>query len=68
MALQKLSVWCKLNEMLLNTEKTKVMIITTSQKRLNLHNSILNLTLTNDSLINIDNVKVLGVCIDNNLT
>ena len=50
MALQKLSVWCKLNGMLLNTEKTKVMLITTSQKRLHLHNSILNLTFNNDSL------------------
>ena len=55
MALQKLSVWCKLNGMLLNTEKTKVMLITTSQKRLHLHNSILNLTFNNDSLKNIDN-------------
>ena len=56
MALQKLSVWCKLNGMLLNTEKTKVMLITTSQKRLHLHNRILNLTFNNDSLKNIDNL------------
>ena len=68
MALQKLSVWCKFNGMLLNTEKTKVMLITTSQKRLHLHNSILNLTFNNDSLKNIDNDKVLGIYIDNNLT
>ena len=68
MALQKLSVWCKLNGMLLNTEKTKVMLITTSQKCLHLHNSILNLTFNNDSLKNIDNDKVLGIYIDNNLT
>ena len=61
MALQKLSVWCKLNGALLYTEKPKVMSITTSQKRLHLHNSILNLT------FNIDNDKVLGVYIDNNL-
>ena len=68
MALQKLSVWCKLNGMLLNTKKTKVIFITTSQKRLHLHNSILNLTFNNDSLKNIDNDKVLGIYIDNNLT
>ena len=68
MALQKLSVWCKLNGMLLNTEKTKVMLVTTSQKCLHLHNSILNLTFNNDSLKNIDNDKVLGIYIDNNLT
>ena len=30
-ALQNLSEWCKLNGMLLNTEKTKAMLITTSQ-------------------------------------
>ena len=44
------------------------MLITTSQKRLHLHNSILNLTFNNDSLKNIDNDKVLGVYIDNNPT
>ena len=44
------------------------MLITTSQKRLHLHNSILNLTFNNDSLKNIDNDKVLGIFLDNNLT
>ena len=43
-ALEKLSLWCKHNGMLLNTDKTKVMLITTSQKRLHLHNYVLNLT------------------------
>ena len=42
-ALEKLSLWCKHNGMLLNTDKTKVMIITTSQKRLHLHDYFLNL-------------------------
>ena len=51
--------------MLLNAEKTKVMLITPSQKCLHLHNSILNLTFNNDSLKNIENDKVLGVYIDN---
>ena len=68
LALRKLSVWCKLNGMLLNTEKTKVMLITTLQKRLHLHDNILNLTFNNDTLKNVDNDKVLGVHIDNNLT
>ena len=68
--LYKNFICCKLNGMLLNTEKTKVMLITTSKKRLHLHNSILNLTFNKDtcSLKNIDNDKVLGVYIDNNLT
>ena len=68
LALRKLSVWCKLNGMLLNTEKTKVMLITTLQKRLHLHDNILNLTFNNYTLKNVDNDKVLRVHIDNNLT
>ena len=67
-ALQNLSEWCKLNGMLLNTEKTKAMLITTSQKRLHLHNDILHLTYNNDVLNSVENEKVLGVRIDNNLT
>ena len=54
--------------MLLNTDKTKVMLITTSQKRLHLHDYILNLTYKSDTLKNVNNDKVLGVLIDNNLT
>ena len=67
-ALQNLSEWCKLNGMLLNTEKTKAMLITTSQKRLHLHNDILLLTYNNDALNSVENEKFLGVPIDNNLT
>ena len=67
-ALQNLSEWCKLNGMLLNTEKTKAMLITTSQKRLHLHNDILHLIYNNDVLNSVENEKVLGVRIDNNLT
>ena len=39
-ALEKLSLWCKHNGMLLNTDKTKVMLITTLQKRLHLHDYV----------------------------
>ena len=68
MALQNLSEWCKLNGMLLNTEKTKAILITISQKRLHLHYDILLLTYNNDALNSVENEKVLGVRIDNNLT
>ena len=68
MALQNLSEWCKLNGMLLNTDKTKAMLNTTSQKRLHLNNDILHLTYNNDVLNSVENEKVLGVRIDNNLT
>ena len=68
MALQNHSEWCKLNGMLLNTDKTKAMLVTTSQKRLHLNNDILHLTYNNDVLNSVENEKVLGVHIDNNLT
>ena len=44
------------------------MLITTSQKRLQLHDYVLNLTYNSDILKNVNNDKVLGVLIDNNLT
>ena len=66
-AFQNLSEWCKLNGMLLNIEKTKSMLITTSQKRLHPYNDILLLTYNNDALNSVENDKVPGVRIDNNL-
>ena len=44
------------------------MLITISQKRLHLQNDILLLTYNNDALNSVENEKVLGVGIDNNLT
>lgn len=67
-ALQKLSEWCKLNGMLINTTKTKVMVITTNQKRAHLNKGILQLTYNNDTLTMIESDKILGVHVDNNLT
>ena len=64
LALLKLFVWCKHNGMLLNTEKTKLMLITTPKKRLHLQYNILHLTYNNEILKNIENDKVLGVHID----
>ena len=67
-ALKKLYLWCKHNAMLLNTDKTKLILIYTSQKRLRLHDYVLNLTYNSDILKNGNNGKVLGVLIDNNLS
>ena len=50
--LQMLSLWCKHNVMIFSTGKTKVMLITTSQKRLHLHDTVLNLTYNSDILEN----------------
>ena len=70
-ALQKLSEWRKLNGMLLNTDKTdktKAMLIITSQERLHLHNDISHLIYINGALNTVENEKVLSVRIDNNQT
>ena len=53
--------------MLLNTDKTKMILITTSYKRIHLHDYVFNLTYNSDFLKNVNNDKVLGVLIDNYL-
>ena len=67
-ALHKLSEWSKENGMLINTAKTKVMLITTPQKRIHLNNNNLQLTYNNEELSVVASDKILGVLIDNNLT
>ena len=66
-ALNNLHVWCKENGMILNSSKTKVMLVTTSQKRQRLARDILDLRFNNDILNSISNDKILGVFVDNNL-
>ena len=67
-ALLKLSEWCKENGMLINTTKTKVMLITTPQRRFYLNNYNPQLTYNNEQLSVVACEKILGVFIDNNLT
>lgn len=67
-ALFSLHIWCKQNGMLLNTEKTKVMIITTRQKRIHIDESILTLSYNGTELNLTTADKILGVNIDANLT
>ena len=43
-ALSLLRIWCRQNGMVLNTDKTKVMLITSRQKRLSMHSPVLSLT------------------------
>ena len=66
-ALNNLSDWCKLNGMAINTSKTKLMLITTHQKRAVLDSDELLLALNNENLNTINKDKILGVTIDNNL-
>ena len=67
-ALQQLNIWCKGNGMLLNSAKTKVMLITTNQKRQRLTTDKLKLLYNNESLQMVCSDKILGVLVDNNLT
>ncbi len=67
-ALDNLNVWCKNNGMVINSAKTKVMLITTHQKRTCLNKHELNLKYNNEELGTIMNDKILGVWVDNNLS
>ena len=58
-ALDSLSIWCKSNGMLINTAKTKVMLITTQQKNTYLDVKEINLALNGENLTMISNDKVL---------
>ena len=66
-ALNNLSDWCKVNGMAINTSKTKLMLITTHQRRAVLDSDELLLALNNENLNTINKDKILGVTIDNNL-
>ena len=59
--------WCEQNGMLLNTDKTKVMLITTRQKRLHINENILSLSYNDVELQITTGDKILGVNIDENL-
>ena len=66
-ALDRLNTWCKCNGMLLNSSKTKIMLVTTNQKRQRLDKEILDLKFNEESLSMISNDKILGVFVDQNL-
>ena len=67
-ALNKLHIWCRSNGMSLNSSKTKVMLVTTNQKRQRLDNENLALKFNSETLNMIANDKILGVFVDNKLT
>ena len=54
-ALNNLHIWCRANGMILNSSKTKVMLVTTNQKRQRLSNDNLNLNINNNTLNMISN-------------
>ena len=65
-ALDSLHTWCLENGMLFNTDKTKLMLIASRQKRNSLIDSDLNLTYNKLDLKNSTNEKILGVHVDQN--
>ena len=60
-SLNLLHDWCRKNGMVLNTLKTKVMLITSRQKRNNLHESTLTLTYSDMDIRMTTSDKILGV-------
>ena len=60
-ALNNLCGWCRSNGIILNFCRTKVMVVTTNQKRQRLNNDHLVLHFNNESLSIISNDKILGV-------
>ena len=66
-SLISLQIWCKRNVMLLHTDKTKIMLITTSQKRVRLDENLFTLTY-NDVILQLTTTdKILGMNIKQNL-
>ena len=59
-----LQKWCKQNGMLLNTEKTKIVLISTRQKRIRLDTRLLSLTYSEIDLQLTTGDKILSVYID----
>ena len=66
-SLTLLSTWCKENGILLNTDKTKVKLITSRQKRSTMENSSLLLKYNDLDLKLTNTDKILGVHINENL-
>jgi len=67
-ALNKLENWCTCNGMVVNTSKTKILIISTRKKRRNLDNNELSLTWKDKNLQMVCHDRLLGVLVDNNLS
>ena len=65
--LNNLQEWCKNNGMVLNKAKTKIMLITTRQKRLHITTEDMSLTYNYEILNNISDDKILGVQVDDHL-
>ena len=64
LCLDRISVWCSVNRMLINPVKTKSMIITTRQKH-QLSDLSLRLSLGGQNIENVTEHRLLGLIVDN---
>ena len=64
LCLDRISVWCNVNHMLINPVKTKSMIITTRQKH-QLSDLSLKLSLDGQKIENVTEHRLLGLIVDN---
>ena len=67
-SLNCLQKWCLENGMILNIDKTKVMLIASRQKRTVLCDTVLNLQYNDIDIKMTTSDKALGIYVDNNLT
>ncbi len=63
---EKAITWFHDNLLTVNIDKSCAIAVSTSKR---LHNQLgeLNITVTDDKLVNVDSIKYLGITIDNNL-
>ena len=66
-SLVSLQIWCKRNGMLLNTDKPKIILITSRQKRVRLDENLFTFTYIDVILQLTTGDKILGVNIEQNL-
>ena len=66
--LNNFSNWCNKNNLVINTKKSKCMIITSRQRRKHLTHTQLTLSVNGQKLECVDNLKILGLIIDENLS
>ena len=66
-SLVSLQIWCERNGMLLNTDKTKIILITTRQQRIRLDENLFTLTYSDVILQLTTADKILGVNIEQNI-
>ena len=67
LTLDSLQDWCRQNDMVINTEISKVMLITSRQKRHNIQNSVPSLRYDDNDIKMSACNKILGVYADENL-